>query len=294
MKNARNLLSLVFMGIVMVTIANEKVSGCIDDVVLLEKRNPGYYEYLSKSSVYYVNKEALEKPNNNLLTNVMQTTNFGDNGFEILTHEDGSFTFTGAYTGENPMYIYPMEIKNLKSGDYILSDGEASIKNGIQMRMFGVKTLPDGTQEYGDCIQLPGEGVFHWDKNAYDRAVIDVEIYPGFTAEDLRFYPMLCDASRGEEPYQNALRKVSVLSDDQNQDDYMKYLEIQLNKQSLNRLDKKDWWILCNEAKYQQHVNWLSIDFGDGTGAQICENGPDEIAYGEIDTCGIVRNKLNY
>ena len=82
-----------------------------------------------------MSKAALDEPNDNLLVNTMQTKNFSDKGFEILVHEDGSFTFSGTYTGEEPMYIYPMEIGNLKSGDYILSDGGASVDQGIQASM---------------------------------------------------------------------------------------------------------------------------------------------------------------
>lgn len=293
MKKIRNILKICILCIVALVLLNPKISECIDDVVLLEKRHPGYYDDLSKSSLYFVSKEALDETNANLLTNVMQTTDFSETGFKIQVHEDGSFTFSGTYSGDDPTYLYPLEIENLKSGDYILSDGNASTANGIQLRIFGVKDLPDGDREYGNSVQLPGDGWFHWDQNEYDRAMLDVLIYPGFTAENLRFYPMLVTADNGKLSYQNAIRKLSNLSEDQHRDDYVTYMEIQIDKKSVNQLKKTDWQILCHEAKCQKNVDWVCADFGDGTGLQIKDDNLDNAVYGELDTVGRVRNKFD-
>lgn len=284
----RNLLKLVLLGSVLLMLTNEKVNSCIDDAVLLENRNPGYYEYLSNSDIYYVSKAALDEPNDNLLVNTMQTKNFSDKGFEILVHEDGSFTFSGTYTGEEPMYIYPMEIGNLKSGDYILSDGGASVDKGIQARIFGVRELPNGDVEFGNCIRLPGNGTFRWDYTEYDYAKFDVIIYPGFSANNLRFYPMLCAADRGGIQYQNALRKLKSLSDDQSCKDYVTYSEIEIKKENLHELNQGDWRILCNQARYQQKVDWICFDFGDGTGIQIQDGVANNITRGAVDAVGRV------
>lgn len=294
MKKIHTILSIGLLGIVILVLSNPKISGCIDDVLLLEKRHPGYYDYLSKSSIYYVSKDALKEPNANLLTNVMQTSDFSESGFKIQVHEDGSFTFSGTYTGEDPTYLYPLETGNLKSGDYILSDGNASIANGIQLRIFGVRDLPDGSREYGNCVQLPGDGSFHWDQDEYDRAMMDVMLYPGFSAENLRFYPMLVAADNGELSYQNAIRKLPNLSEDQHSDDYVTYMEIQIDKKSVNQLKKTDWQILCHETKYQKNVNWVCVDFGNGTGLQITDDNLDNAIYGELDTVGRVKNKIDY
>ena len=293
MKKIRTILSIGLLGIVILVLSNRNSGEYIDDILLLEKRHPVYYDYLSKSSIYYVSKDAMKEPNANLLTNVMQTTGFNESGFEILVHEDGSFTFSGTYTGEDPTYLYPLETGNLKSGDYILSDGNASIANGTQLRIFGVRDLPDGSREYGNCVQLPGDGSFHWDQDEYDRVMMDVMLYPGFSAENLRFYPMLLTADSGELSYQNAIRKLSNLSEEQNRYDYVTYMEIQLDKQALNQLMKPDWQILCNEAKYQKNVDWICADYGDGTGTQIIDDNLDKAIYGEIDTVGRVRSKLD-
>lgn len=284
----RKLLNLVLLGSVLLIFTNEKVNRCIDDAVLLENRNPGYYEYLSNSDIYYVSKAALDEPNDNLLVNTMQTKNFSDKGFEILVHEDGSFTFSGTYTGEEPMYIYPMEIGNLKSGDYILSDGGASVDKGIQARIFGVRELPNGDVEFGNCIRLPGNGTFRWDYTEYDYAKFDVIIYPGFSANNLRFYPMLCAADRGGIQYQNALRKLKSLSDDQSCKDYVTYSEIEIKKENLHELNQGDWRILCNQARYQQKVDWICFDFGDGTGIQIQDGVANNITRGAVDAVGRV------
>lgn len=293
MKKIRTILSIGLLGIVILVLSNQKISGCIDDALLLENRHSGYYDYLSKSSIYYVSKDALKEPNANLLTNVMQTTDFSESGFEIQVHEDGSFSFSGTFTGEDPTYLYPLETGNLKSGDYILSDGNASIANGIQLRIFGVRDLPDGSREYSNCVQLPGDGSFHWDQDEYDRVMMDVMLYPGFSAENLRFYPMLVSADSDEHSYQNAIRKLANLSEDQNRDDYVAYMEIQIDKQTLNQLKKTDWQILCNEAKYQKNANWVCVDYGNGTGIQIKDDNLDQMIYGEIDTVGRVRSKLD-
>lgn len=223
----------------------------------------------------------------------MQTTDFSESWFKIQVHEDGSFTFSGTYTGEDPTYLYPLETGNLKTGDYFLSDGNASIANEIQLRIFGVRDLPDGSREYGNCVQLPGDGLFHWDQDEYDRVMMDVMLYPGFSAENLRFYPMLVTANNGELSYQNAIRKLPNLSEDQHSDDYVTYMGIRLDKHALNQLMETDWQILCNEAKYQKNVDWICADYGDGTGIQIIDDNLNEAIYGEIDTVGRVRSKLD-
>ena len=293
MKKIHTILSIGLLGIVILVLSNRNSSEYIDDILLLEKRHPGYYDSLSKSSIYYVSKDALKEPNANLLTNVMQTTDFSERGFKIQVQEDGSFSFSGTYTGEDPTYLYPIEIDNLKSGDYILSDGNASVADGIQLRIFGVRDLSDGGREYGNGVQLPGDGLFHWDQDEFDRVMIDVVLYPGFSAENLRFYPMLVTADSGEHPYQNAIRKLANLSEDQNRDDYVTYMEIQIDKKSVNQLKKTDWQILCHEAKYQKNVDWVCVDFGNGTGLQITDDNLDNAVYGELDTVGRVKNKID-
>lgn len=293
MKIKRTILSIIMIGIVIYVISTPKISEYIDDVVLLEKRHPGYYDCLSNASLYFVSKDVLEEPNANLLTNIMRTKDISDEGLQIQVDEDGSFTISGTYSGENPIYIYPFEIGNLKSGNYILSDGGASIENKIQMRIFGLRDSFDGNREYGNYVQLPGEGLLHWDKDEYDRACIDVKIYPGFSAEKLRFCPMLSVVESSGLSYQNALRKLTSLSADQNPDDYVIYMETKLDKKSLNWLEMADWQILCNEAKYQKNASWICVDYGDGTGIQIIDDNLDEAIYGEIDTVGRVRNKLD-
>lgn len=294
MKKIRTILSIGLLGIVILVLSNRNIHECIDDILLLEKRHPGYYDYLSKSSIYYVSKDARKEPDVNLLTNVMQTTDFSELGFKIQVQEDGSFSFSGTYTGDDPTYLYPLEIGNMKSGDYILSDGNASVANGIQLRIFGVRDLPEGGREYGHCVQLPSDGVLHWDQTEYDRVMIDVLIYPGFSAENLRFYPMLVAADNGEPSYQNAIRKLPNLSEDQHSDDYVTYMEIQIDKKSVNQLKKTDWQILCHEAKYQKNVDWVCVDFGNGTGLQITDDNLDNAVYGELDTVGRVKNKIDY
>lgn len=294
MKKIRTILSIGLLGIVILVLSNRNINECIDDILLLEKRHPGYYDYLSKSSIYYVSKDARKEPDVNLLTNVMQTTDFSELGFKIQVQEDGSFSFSGTYTGDDPTYLYPLEIGNMKSGDYILSDGNASVENGIQLRIFGVRDLPEGGREYGHCVQLPSDGVLHWDQTEYDRVMIDVLIYPGFSAENLRFYPMLVAADNGEPSYQNAIRKLPNLSEDQHSDDYVTYMEIQIDKKSVNQLKKTDWQILCHEAKYQKNVDWVCVDFGNGTGLQITDDNLDNAVYGELDTVGRVKNKIDY
>lgn len=292
MKKVRTTLSFALLGIVVLVSSNEKFSRYIDDTLLLERRNPGYHDYLSKSSVYYVSKNALDKPNANLLTNVMQNTDFVDKGFKIQVHDDGSFTFSGTYSGEKSTYIYPMEIGNLPSGNYIVSDGGASINGGIEVRVFGVRELPDGNREFGNCVCLPGDGLLYWDADEYDKIMFDVRIYPEFSSNDLRFYPMLCSADYGVISYQDALRKLSDLSEDQNREDYVSYMNLEIDRKSLDKITVDDWKILCNEARRQKHVEWISVDFGDGGGIQICGNDPDKMLRGDIDSVGRVREEL--
>lgn len=288
MKKIRTILNLILLGIVMLILTNENVSKCIDDVVLLENRNPGYYNNLSRSSKYYISNNAVDEVNENLLTNVMQSTDFVKDGFKILVHEDGSFTFSGTYNGVQPTFIYPIEIGRLKSGDYILSDGRASIKNGIEVRMFGCNTLSNGEREFGNCTRLPGDGVIHWDENEFEEAVFDVVIYPGFSAENLCFYPMLRAASSGELPYQNAFRKLKNVPEDQSRDDYVTYLQIKIQKNELKKITKNDWRIFCNEIKYRKNVDWVCFDFGDGTGIQMKDLNFQDVTIGEIDNIGRV------
>lgn len=288
MKKIQKIVTLVLGVAILLTFTNKKAAECIDNMVLLEKRHPGYYDYLSKSSTYFGYKNSLNQATNNLLTSVIQTQEFEDKGFQIMAHDDGSFTYSGTYVGENPTYIYPIEIRNLPSGDYILSDGGASIEGGIQMRIFGVNTLSDGSREYGNPVALPGEGTFHWDADAYEQVKVDVIIYPGFSSSELSFYPILTKEKYGEMPYQNAVRKVSTLIENQSKDDYVPYVQVHMDKDKLSELTQADWQILCNEAKFQKQASWISVDFGDGTGMQIKNNDLENAVTGDMDAIGRV------
>ena len=292
MKRLKSIISIALvLGVMILLFTNQRLCQSIDGLVLLEGRNPAYYEYLLNHTEYYVSKDSIDKPNNNLLVNSIPYNSFENKGATICIHKDGSFSFSGEYTGETPTFTYQLRIGDLATGDYRLSDGDASVENGIQIRFYGVKELPDKSIKYGNCLNLPGNGVFHWESGEYDYACMDVMIYPGFSRK-VDFYPMLQKAKEVNSVFQAAIRMYQNLPEYENMEDYLKCKIITIDKAELSALNQQDWQLFRNALKYQSGVCWTTLDFGDGTGIQIPLNNISEMQYGEIDASGRVRFPL--
>lgn len=283
---------LIVVGICALAL-NKRVTRTIDDIVLLENRASGYCEYLSNAHSYYVSKIALQSSNDNRIVNTIGTVNYSNYGFRITTHSDGSFTFSGTYEGSAPLFIYPMDVGDLPSGDYILTDGGASCEGGIQLRIYGINNSPDGKAKYGNCVTLPGDGAFDWDRNEYEKVKIAVVIYPGYSAEGNRFFPMLCKKSKMNiDSYQPAIQKLDRIPYNQNADDFVTYTHVKMSKENMSEWTVDDWRLIQNNIKYTKNTGWTTFDFNDGTGLVISSNNSYRAVYGEIDPLGRILKPL--
>ncbi len=269
------------------------VSGdTVDNIVLLENRNPGFIRYLSDPTVFYVRKDSTEQVTANFLVSTMESTEI--DGITISANDDGTLLVNGSYNGHKPTYIYPNTIDYLPTGDYILSDGNASTVGGLQVRFWGVNTRYGGITEYGNWNELPNSGSFFWNPEEYEIPRMDIVIYPGFNAENLLVKPMLRKASDKTADYQIPVR---ILSDNKGvgeADLYFKYATVVLPKQTLKSLNSTDWQLFQKSTIRGTKYDWVTVDFEDGTGIEFDPNNPSQSKYGEIDNFGRVHSTKVY
>lgn len=283
---------LIVVGICALAL-NKRVTRTIDDIVLLENRAKGYCEYLSNAHSCYVSKIALQSSNDNLIVNTIGTVNYSNYGFRITTNSDGSFTFSGTYEGDSPLFIYPLNVRDLPSDDYILTDGGASCEGGVQLRIYEINNSADGKAKYGNCVTLPGNGEFDWNRNEYEKVEIAVVVYPGYSAEGNRFFPMLCKKSKMDiDAYQPAIQKLDKIPYNQNADDFVTYTHVEMSKGNMSELTLEDWRLIRNNIKYTKNTGWITFDFGDGTGLVISSSDSYRAVYGEIDSLGRILKPL--
>lgn len=257
----------------------------LDKLLLVENRNYGYWNYLTNMSSYYISKDPVDNGTDNLLISTFETTTY--DGFTITANDDGTIVFNGCYTGESPRSINICNIKSLAAGDYILSDGNISISNGIQLCIQETNYLIGGKTDYGKTVSLPGDGKITWNPEKYMNLNVILQIYPGFSADNLIFYPML----RKEEidsVYQSPVRLIRNTKAMNNQSDYYKFNKFSFLKLHLNEITKSDWKIFKNRITYN-NADWTVIDFYDGTGLQI----KNQAVYGTLSQTGMIEDVID-
>lgn len=259
------LLSFGIIGILgsVVFFHNSQIVEWIDNAVLLEKRHPGYFNYLSpeKGEKLYILEFYTGK---NLIISRLNPSDHM--GFSIVINDDGSITINGTNNEEDTHIRYGRI--ELADGTYCLLDGGASSDFGN-----GFSYVYDEDM----LAHLPDDPTFIADRDSHGSYEIGIVIFRGCGADDLTFYPML---ERGEfitdyQPYISSI-------------EYGNCIEI-----SVYKLDKEEFLELA-DADFRLFNNsisssgsggdgWISILFKDGTGIQIMDGKKQ---YGFISNIG--------
>lgn len=137
LKKATNVIIVAFLCIIAFIVVTHK--GVIDDVVLLEKRNPGYWNYLSQKNVQTLYTSYPDT--NNLLISSLKSTTNNENyyGFSIKVNLDGSVRIDGVNYNDEVHIKYG--VIQLRPGEYYFSDGVVATDGAYSYVYSGGDTL---------------------------------------------------------------------------------------------------------------------------------------------------------
>lgn len=280
---------IVFILIIMITIitiCNDRISGMIDAYFLPEERNKAYYDIMNNPLKLYESKELAENGTKNLLANYLRSGD-RDLGYSITVNEDGTFVFSGNYSGANNIYeiITPIGIGfDLPSGDYVLSDGGASSESGVSIQLTGVKRMIGGGTEAVPIASLPGTASFHWDRDSDIEIYCEMVVRSGASAESLKFSPMLLKTEDSVD--QEYLPCLTTQYDwEENELDGVKVYKYDIYKGAMDGelITKNDWNIFLNSIKFQMQADRAVIDLKDGYGIDIRKNDYPMATYGKLN-----------
>lgn len=249
------LLSVALVLLAVFFLNNEKVVDAADDMVLLEKRHPGYWEYLSP----WQGKTILIPPVNskNLLISDIQSQE--QSGVTLTVNENHSITLNGENTSG--------EVINFVLGNVVLSDGEYFLSDSADSA-FGVDIFVwandlNKTVAYGDNAVLPID-------NNISSYHCGIHIDPGAVLDNVVVYPMIRNS--GDNSYSPYLSSKEC----------DKTMVFEVDK---GNIDAKDIKVLENYLSQYSDYRWISLKFPDNTGIQW-KNG--KRTEGNIDIWGRV------
>ncbi len=247
----------------------------IGSLVLLEGRNPAYYEQLSpQTGLSFPVPEHLSVNGRtkNLILSGEHYVNH--DGFSAEFHEDGSVTVSGM-NEENKIYLMIYGHVPLPAGSYTLFDGGVSAEDGSYYLQ---AVAPEGP-----VATLPGANHFFLSEDQTVGVYIAVEA--GVRLDGVTFYPEIC--FRGEEndvydPCPGAVIGASGTG--------RRALLFQADREALKNLSEDDRILFDNNLShmYKGRFDWVSLLFEDGTGVQIIDCDPDQAVYGKMDIFGRV------
>ncbi len=176
----------------------------VDDVVLLEKWAPLYWNKMAMNKRQPVYRAEGEGTAYNYVVNELQKIQ--GNGFTLQANSDGSITFSGKNEGKKRAY-YSFCIGDetfLPDGEYLYTDGGVSGNSGIFTCVEGINYAIGGKTYFPD-LAFPSseqpEVFFTADHTLYSEYKCTVAIDPGYESEETTFYPMIRSASESDARY---------------------------------------------------------------------------------------------
>lgn len=221
---------------------NKAAAEKIDQTILLEKRHPGYWEYLSHPQIYYSHGES-----DNLLISSLQSGEY--NGFQVVVNPDFSVRVDGV-NDEEDVYLWYNSIE-LSAGQYQFLDGAPKIDGAYSYVWDGENTL----------VFLPDISVFSVSEsqNLYDVGLV---IFKGHEVHQT-YYPMLI--REGDKKTFTPYRTTFPVDDNLEQKISMVFVP---RKDVIAKDDIKIW----ESSQKTEKVDKAMICFYDGSG-YILENG---------------------
>lgn len=187
----KRIISLIFSVVLtllcVLSLKNSKVVEAADDLVLLEKRHPGYWEYLSPYKMIEVQTiPGFEKVSTEEIKagNVLEDFYQGNYSGVDITYKDGEMHFEGTANDD----IWPsitINTFNIASGTYFISVGQSFPQDDVSIYFEKFRN-----EEQTIIDWLNTEHFFYADSSIEDKYKFTVGIKKG-TAVDFSIAPVL-------------------------------------------------------------------------------------------------------
>lgn len=232
------LLSVVMILLAVFAFHNEKIVEATDNMVLLEKRHPGYWDYLSPTHGMKIKVPPFKY--NNLL--VSDIKNQEQNGVTLTVNSDHSITLNGK-NSSGGIINFVLGGITLPNGGYIVSD---NVDPALGVDIYVWANDLEKLVAYGDGASLRID-------NSISSYHCGIHVDPEAALDNIIVYPMIRSSSEGEYvPYLSSA-------------DCANAILFEIEKGSVNENDLK---ILENNISQYSDYDWISIKYPDGTGIQ--------------------------
>ena len=239
-------------------------SNFMDKLIILEKRYPGYWDYLrpEMTTTVYVTEEDLD----NYIISSLKVGWY--QGFDIIVNDDGSVFVNGVNENCDVYIRYGRMI--LPDGFYVLSDGGVSEEQ---------QHIHSYIYDNGETLaSLPSDPSFIADSSIHQTYEAGIVIEKGTVIDSKIFYPIL---SRGEQevgyfPCENINKSTNCKS----------IAFIGMDQSVYEEISHKDKKYISDNLKHLYGVDWLTVTFGDGKGVEIIDGNEK---YGMLDLWGRVK-----
>ena len=244
----------------------------LDDIILLENRNPTYWELLnSDNSNTYFKVEGIDK--------VVTSTNLFDTW--IVSHQINNVIFKGKDKKTLLLYgnNYSDDIYEHITGVFSLEDGEYEfyLDDAVQNEFIDVYVDAQRLDGGVDTLAFWGENAeFNVKNKLYSQIGVCVRIKNGFDSDGYLLKPVIIDKM----PYE----MVYMSDNDIAERSSCQYRIYNLTKDEYNKLTDGDRHLFQRIVRtYLKEDQWITLCFEDNTGIEIKDGF---YSYGSINQFG--------
>lgn len=252
------MLSVVLVLLAVCFLNKERVVEAADNLVLLEKRHPGYWKYLRPEVGH--TRYVPPSGSDNLLISDIQ--NQEKNGVSLTVNSDWTITLNGTNTSDDN-FSFILGNLYLPDGDYIMSDG---LNEDALVKMYLWANELNNTAAYGskEALSIDNE------KSSYH---VGIQVVKGANLNNVKMAPMISIKLIDYKPYLITSECDKAL---------LFYI------QNFNEIGSTDIDILKRLSSSQiSDYSWISVVGSDGQGIQITNNKTEK---GLIDPWGRAAN----